>query len=573
MPAVAKYVLDQNSDDAKPIEKAYTAEIKQRQADIKTAWDYYDGKHKKPLRPDKSKVDDNVIVNLVGLLVEKGVSNLFGTDEVGEVEGLEFRVQGELTDDDETPGMAGDEMGEKNEMPPKPPSGMQTMVQGITAKLRGLFGGKPEEEPSDSEDFIEGFWKQNKKNLLLHDVGLNGSVAGHLFVQITPSPDPTAKPYPRLINLDPIKCTVFWDEDDMDRVLWYRVQYEGITDYRRNDYVRDEALGSVGTGWTIFEYTKDKKANNANWIQNKVTHWDYSWSPIVDWKNLPRPNEYYGRSDIAPLIPMNDSLNFVAGNFQRILKNHASPKTIGTGFSTKDMETVDTVGLMTVSSPDAKIYNLEMQSDLAASMNFINFIRAAIFAAGRELDPATVQDKIGALTNFGIRVLFKDAMGKNTTKRLNYGDALARICQYALELDGQPAGADIDVVWPDPLPTDPLPTAQALQIDVATGGLSKTTYLRRRGYDPDEEAKNNMEQDALDAHMSAMNGQTQANGMVETMGKLVNRIKGTSDMGSGGGQLPGITTRGGDSLPPPTATTVSPPFKAAGALDQTNRLP
>jgi hypothetical protein len=227
-----------------------------------------------------------------------------------------------------------------------------------------------------------------------------------------------------------------------------------------------------------------------------VTRWPYAWPPIVEWKNLPRPNQYYGKNDIGQNGRLNDSLNFIAGNIQRILKNHANPKSIGTGFSAKDMDEAPVGALWVIPNENARVYNLEMQSDLASSLAYAGMLRRAFFDGGRELDPATVQDRLGQLTNFGLRVLYKDTLAKNTTKRLHYGDGLRRVCQAALELAGFPTGVDVSVVWPDPLPSDPLPTAQALQLDVTVGGLSKTTYLKRRGYDPDQEAHNRMKDSA-----------------------------------------------------------------------------
>ena len=92
MPAAAHYTTDPNSKDAQAIERAYTKEMAARSTALGEAWRYYEGDMSRPLHPDKTRVDDNVIINLVELLVEKGVSNLFGTDEIGEVEGVEFHI-------------------------------------------------------------------------------------------------------------------------------------------------------------------------------------------------------------------------------------------------------------------------------------------------------------------------------------------------------------------------------------------------------------------------------------------------------------------------------------------------
>jgi hypothetical protein len=520
MPGAQSYPLDINSKESKPIEDAWLKEFKQRQSDIETAWNYFNGEQLQPLKPDKSKVNDNVIVNLCGLLVEKSVSFLFGTDEIGEVEGLEFRIAEE----------------EIEEEPPK--TGIQGAVSRMVAGAKGAMAKVMGTQTTDEEpetpmtEALEAFWKANKKNALLHDIGLNGSNAGHCFVKIKPADDECK--YIRLVNLDPKYVGVFWDEGDIDRVLWYRIEYEGITQTRREDTVRRDGPG--GATWEIIEYTRERKPNGgqskAQWIERNRTAWPYSWAPIIDWKNLPKPNQFYGAPDLGKTGQrLNDSLNFTASNIQRILKHHATPKTVGTGFSASEMAEADIGGLWVIRNENAKITNLEMQSDLVSSLNFANMVRGAMFAGARELDPTTVQDKLGAITNFGLRVLFKDTLGKNTTKRLHYGDGLRRVCQYVLELDGFMC-EDINVEWPDPLPSDPLPTAQALQIDVAVGGLSKDTYLRRRGYDPDQERMLRQSEQMEDQQNATLTSQSQGAGMVETLGSMLKKIR-------GGGQEPG----------------------------------
>ena len=513
MPSAAQYITDPNSKDAQPVERAYVKEMAARTTALGEAWRYYEGDMARPLRADKTRVDDNVIINLVELLVEKGVSNLFGTDEIGEIEGVEFHLVTAphplpLAPLVSLPRLAG----EGGRTPPSlfgggRPGGGEALL----AKARRVLGIDSLRAP---QRWLDSFWKANKKNLLLHDLGLSGGLSGHVFLKLMPG-----KPYPRLINLNPSTVTAFWDENDLDRVLWYRIQYPAAGGVRRQDIVRVDPTsqtlsltlpriagegiepGAVpslvktgegvrrtggGESWLIYDYSGSGKGKE--WSLDAVTEWPYPWPPVIDWKNLPRPNTYYGKNDIGQNGRLNDSLNFIAGNIQRILKNHANPKSIGTGFSADKLSEAAVGSLWVIDNPDARIYNLEMQSDLASSLAFAQLIRRAFFDSGRELDPATVQDSLGNLTNFGLRVLYKDVLGKNTTKRLHYGDGLRRVCEYALELGGFGAGADVNVVWPDPLPSDPLPTAQALQLDVNVGGLSKTTYLRRRGYDPEQEA-------------------------------------------------------------------------------------
>ena len=48
-------------------------ERKARAAHVKAAWAYYDGEMRKPLKVKPNQPDDNVIVNLVGKMIDQAV--------------------------------------------------------------------------------------------------------------------------------------------------------------------------------------------------------------------------------------------------------------------------------------------------------------------------------------------------------------------------------------------------------------------------------------------------------------------------------------------------------------------
>jgi hypothetical protein len=498
MPAAARYVIEQTTKEAKALETAFRAEIALRRTEINRAWDYYDGKMPEPLKPDKTRVNDNVQVNLIEQLIDKGASALMGTDEIGEIEGLEFQIASDKEAEDS-------------------------------------IADEDSEESNPAQDYLDDLWRKNKKNILLHDIGVTGGIGGQMFVKIVPREGDI----PRLVNLDPTNVSAFWDQDDKERVLWYRVQYAGAGQEIRQDIVRDlTAAGEDAGSWTIYYYTRtipdsilSRFINDNPWKPSaEPERWPYEFAPIVDWKNLPRPTQYYGKNDIGQNWRLNDSFNFILSNLQRILKYHAKPILTFLGVQADNIKETAVDNAWAISDKDAKVQSLEMQADgMVPSITLAQLVKLAFFNSGRELDPGTVQDKLGDLTNFGLRVLYRDTLSKLTTKRLHYGDGLRRICQYCLEIAGYGAGIDVNVVWPDPLPHNPLETAQALQIDVQVGGISKRTYQERRGYDPEQEAERR-EQEQFEA---------QANQRANMGAQLVNQIMGNN--GNGNQMQPGMT--------------------------------
>lgn len=488
MPAAIRYGTP-NTPQWKSAETDFTKESIARHSDAKQAWAYYLGEHKKPLKPDKSQVDDNMVINLIGLIVDKGVSALFGASEVEVDGGVKFAIVNQ----------------------PGEPGFVVKTANKVVSAVRDFFGAVKQQIEDPAQDYLDLVWRANQKNILLHDLAMYGGLLGHVFVKLIPNgvTDPeTGNQVTRIVNLDPKTVTVYWSASDYSQVLWYRVQYDSGGASYREDTVR--ALDDKGNPldyWLIYTYERESATQmrqQGEWKQvGDPVRWGYSFAPIIDWKNMPMPGSYYGRDDVVQnSIKLNDALNFIASNIARILKHHASPKTIATGVAKQDIVPTGVDGLWTIEKETAKVYNLEMQTDLGSSLNFMQFLRRATFDGARELDPTSVQDQLGALTNFALRVLYHDTLQKGGTKRLLYGDGLLRLCRALLALGNLATTVKLSVDWPEPLPNDPVAQAQALAIDVTTGGLSKETYLEKRGYDAEQEAQRR-EMEQFEAGMNA----------------------------------------------------------------------
>ena len=93
-------------------------------------------------------------------------------------------------------------------------------------------------------------------------------------------------------------------------------------------------------------------------------------------------------------------------------------------------------------------------------------------------------DKVGALTNFGLRVLFMDEMIKTRTKRKLVGAGFVELNRRALILAGFAEDVEGgDPIWQDPLPVNEVEQAQSVQADLGMEIVSKQTASETRGYD------------------------------------------------------------------------------------------
>ena len=110
-------------------------------------------------------------------------------------------------------------------------------------------------------------------------------------------------------------------------------------------------------------------------------------------------------------------------------------------------------------------------------------------------------DKLGALTNFGLHVLYSDATDKNDTKRNLYGDALLELNRRLLVIAGYEMMDSFPgyIQWGEAMITNVIEEMQTDQLALGMGIIDKETITRkyedRYGVDF-ETVQNNMAQEA-----------------------------------------------------------------------------
>jgi len=124
---------------------------------------------------------------------------------------------------------------------------------------------------------------------------------------------------------------------------------------------------------------------------------------------------------------------------------------------------------------DSNIFNLEMQSDLASSMNMLQKLEGAFFNAARVIDTSTIQDKLGQITNFGVRMMFSDQIEATQDKRERYGMGIAEAFRRMLVIRGLTVDEPPAAVWDDPLPMNRIELITAAAQEKQLGVVSKQT--------------------------------------------------------------------------------------------------
>jgi hypothetical protein len=236
--------------------------------------------------------------------------------------------------------------------------------------------------------------------------------------------------------------------------------------------------------WTVTNYIKSRDTGDKYAVMNEA-EWPYSFPPYHHWQNLRNPLGVFGEPDVdIDALVLNDKENMVAGNTLKIIMMQAHPTKYTIGASLPDDVDMGPDAIWQFNSENVKVGVLEGANDLASSQKFLETLRQIMFSSTRTVDISSMADKVGALTNFGLRVLFMDEMNKCRTKRQLTGAGFVELNRRALILAGYPEEVDGgEPLWSDPLPINGTEQAQEIQTDLGAGIVDKQTASETRGYD------------------------------------------------------------------------------------------
>lgn len=404
--------------------------------------DYRSGVQRRQLKVRAGQHDDNVVLNYTGLVIDRSVSMLFGR-------GVEFDLPG----DGETP----------------------------------------------EDEYIEAVWKANKKEITLQRMALLGAEQGTCYLKILPDGivgmDNVV--YPRLVVVDPALVKIDTRPDDIEDVIRYTIEYlttglDGRDEAHRQVIERDdgqvEVDGTVNGGgvWWIHDYINSRATGNL-WQEVNKQRWGYSFAPMIHWQNLPNPVDVYGVPDVTTdVIELQDRANFVASNISKLIRLYAHPQRYGRNLGVISSISLGPDEMPNYNGADAEIRQLEALGDLASSQQFLLTLRQSLFDITQTVDISSMTDKLGALTNFGLRVLYADALAKLEQKRRLYGDALLDINRRLLTINGMNPDPGA-IVWPEVLPVNEVEKVQSDTFQLGNGLVSKQTLAGEYGRDWEQE--------------------------------------------------------------------------------------
>jgi hypothetical protein len=352
------------------------------------------------------------------------------------------------------------------------------------------------------EDLLQAIVELSDFEELVPDVLTAGQIEGHAFLRIIPPANGVISPQnpPMLGHLPAKYVTTYWDMGlfgMQQAALWYRLQWEDDVK-RRQDIVPgillpDDVRGGVADDqWVIIEYEYTNRAGGG-WVEVARDVWGFPFAPIVDVKNARKPHSYYGQSEVED-TRLQDALNFIATNTGKIIKAHAHPMGFAKGFQPPQETKIG--GVYYIPDPEGDFKLVEMQGDLQSSMNFLAMLRQAFFSEARVTDPAVIKDKIGAATNFTMRMMYSDMIDQVQDKRKRYGRLLSEALRRVLFMMG--IDVEVQAKWGDLLPVNQLELVQRLQVEDALGITSKQMMAEELGRDYEMVVEQKQEESVTD---------------------------------------------------------------------------
>jgi hypothetical protein len=392
---------------------------------IRRARDAYEGRLPKPLKVRSGAPDDNVRLNFCRYIVDRNVAALWTDDFSIEIGGP----------DDQT-----------------------------------------------GERYLDDVWPEHERRELLLDLATSGSIAGDVFVQIA-----IEDGRPRVVLLDPEGVTASWSPDDYRQVTSYVYQASFISSSGEAVAWRDRFERQSDGSWLIWR--EEGSTGRGYRPVGMQLEWRYPFPPILHIKNFVSPHHFYGSPDLTDdIIGLQYAIERVASLVNRIIRLHGYPKTIARGLAKTDLQ-IGVDGIIFLPNVDQQIENLEMQSDLSASLNFLRQLIERLALAASMPDLART-DQIGtAESGTALKIVYKPLLDRIATKRLFYGRLVRDIVSALLTIGGlERLASDITLHWGEPLPVN---DAERLQIALLKQqlGISRQTILRELGYDPDAEAE------------------------------------------------------------------------------------
>ena len=349
--------------------------------------------------------------------------------------------------------------------------------------------------------FLNEVWADNKQDLLMQEMGQMKNVTGDAYIHVHFEP----KYIDGVLNPD---FDDPFDEYEEGRIRLFLVpssicfpQYADGYDTGAMESctimfpVREEPSvfgGGLPNRYHIkrFVYTKTEIIEYQDKEELSRTPNPYGIIPIVHFKNIALAGRHFGLSDLEDLIPLNTELNLKNSDTSEILDYHASPVTVVFGARVGQLEK----GANKVWGglpKDAKVQNIELNSDLGASSDYRSSIKKAMHEIAGLPELATGSGElVGNLSGIALQIVFMPLLDTIKMKRASTGESLKLINKLIIKIAREEGLLNIDgatnkeiysheIIFSDVLPKDMMIELQQIQAEMKAGLEDRESAMKR----------------------------------------------------------------------------------------------
>ena len=377
----------------------------------------------------------------------------------------------------------------------------------------GVHFDSPEATRAVVPHVLKEIWEDhNDKGSILWETGQLGSVSGDVFVKVAYEPPPVddrGKPIGegryRILPLNPAYCFPEFHPHDRKRFLKFKLKYKfwGTgADGTRQIFTYTELL----TDESVEEYINDELIDQRPNVLGEI--------PIAYVPNQIVASSPWGLADINDIVALNREYNEKGMEVSDIINYHAAPVTVVTGAKASNLEKGPRK-VWAIGSKDAKVQNLQMDTNLAGPLGYMEMIKTAMHEMTGV--PATALGQMNPVTNtsgVAIHMQYLPLMQKYKQKKIQYTKLYKRVNELILKtvayheperlvynpmVAGVPPDQDqmmylefdpnqpdpvwfrSTVDWPSPLPMDELIALNEIQAKMQMGIQSKRGALKQLG--------------------------------------------------------------------------------------------
>jgi hypothetical protein len=382
---------------------------------------------------------------------------------------------------------------------------------------KGVNFHSPEVTAAITPYLLKEVWEvHNNKQQILMETAQLGSVSGDCFVKVAyemPFMDPAGVPHEgriRILPLNPAFCFPEWHPHDRSRMIRFKTKYKFFgtaSDGTRQVMTYVELM----TEDMIEEYINDELIDSR---PNPIGEIPIAFCPNIEIASSP-----WGLADITDIVSLNREYNEKATEISDIINYHASPVTVITGAKASNLEKGPRK-VWAVSNKDAKIQQLELQTNFTGPLGYMELIKQAMHElTGVPASALGTMQPISNTSGVALSIQYQPLMLKHERKTINYTRLFERINELVIrhafvfapeltiynpilsstylkpdqipQLDpAAPVSYRTYVQWPSPMPIDRLLKINEIQALMAMNLESRRGALRDLGVQfPDQKIR------------------------------------------------------------------------------------